>query len=154
MDDRSSPETRLAARVILLDPEDCVLLLRGRDSTVPEADSWWFTLGGGLESGESGTQAAIREVQEETGLRLPAVHGPLYFQTIDLVFEGMPLHQSEEFFAARVSRFTVTNEGRTALEKRTLSESRWWSADEIETTTETIYPPSLASLVRRAAGTV
>jgi 8-oxo-dGTP pyrophosphatase MutT (NUDIX family) len=154
MDDRTAPETRRAARVILLDQEDNVLLLRGKDSTRPESESWWFTLGGELEEGESAAQAAIREVQEETGLRLPAVQGPIYAQAIDLVFEGLPVHQSEHFFAARVSRFTVTDEGRTALEKRTLSESRWWSADEVETTTETIYPSNLAVLVRRAAAMV
>ena len=154
MDDQPAPKTRHAARVILLDPDGNVLLLRGRDSTTPDAESWWFTLGGGLEDGESATQAAIREVQEESGERLPGVTGPIYAQTIDLVFEGIPLHQSEKFFAARVSRFVVTDDGRTALEKRTLSESRWWSADDLEATAETIYPTGLAALVRRAAALV
>jgi 8-oxo-dGTP pyrophosphatase MutT (NUDIX family) len=141
---------RRAARVILLDLDGHALLLHGKDSTIPQSAHWWFTPGGGLEDGESAEQAAIREVFEESGLMLTQLTGPIYAQTIDLVFEGIPLHQSEEFFVARVPRFTVTADGRTALEQRTLTDSRWWSADELETTEETIYPPCLPDLVRRA----
>lgn len=150
MNDSSVAVTRFAARVILLDRDDRVLLLRGGDSTRPEAGSWWFTLGGGIEDHESAEQAAVREVREESGLALSEVYGPLYAQTIDLIFEGAPLHQSEKFFAARVTRFAVVQDGRTELEKRTLSESRWWSAEELDATTETFYPRCLPALVRRA----
>lgn len=45
--------------------------------------------------------------------------------------------------AARVILF-----GWTDLEKRSMLESRWWSLEELESTTETIYPEALAELVR------
>src|SRR5690606_42109346 len=32
--------------------------------------SWWFTVGGGIDPGETPHQAAVRELFEETGLRL------------------------------------------------------------------------------------
>ena len=60
---------RRAARVILLDDSDRVLLLRGHDVDQPER-GWWFTVGGGIDAGEDARAAAVREVREETGLVL------------------------------------------------------------------------------------
>jgi 8-oxo-dGTP pyrophosphatase MutT (NUDIX family) len=42
---------RRAARVILIDERGRVLLLRGSDPGRPEAGTWWFTPGGGVEPG-------------------------------------------------------------------------------------------------------
>ncbi len=71
---------RDAARVILLDARDRVLLLHGCDADQRER-TWWFTVGGGIDAGESALDAAVREVLEETGLldrrggpRRPGVH--------------------------------------------------------------------------------
>src|SRR5699024_5779123 len=60
---------RRAARVLLLDDRDRLLLVRGHDVDDP-GRTWWFTLGGGIDPGESAREAAVREVQEETGLRI------------------------------------------------------------------------------------
>lgn len=139
---------RQAARVILFDEHDRVLLFRGVDSTIADATPWWFTPGGGLEPGETPREAALREVREETGLSLESVSGPVYEQEMDFTFEDVDLHQYEQFFVAHVHEFAITVEGRTDLEKRTMLESRWWSLDELENTTETIYPAVLAKLVR------
>lgn len=139
---------RRAARVIVFDEHDRVLLFRGVDSTTPERKPWWFTPGGGLEPGETVHEAALREVQEETGLTLESVIGPVYEQEMDFAFEDVQLHQYEQFFVAHVHEFTPNSDGWTELEKRTMLESRWWSLDELEHTTETIYPEVLAELVR------
>ena len=58
---------RLTARVLLLDPEGRILLMRGRLPGDPEAPRVWFTVGGGIEPGESAEAAAAREIVEETG---------------------------------------------------------------------------------------
>ena len=44
---------RLTARVLLLDPEDRILLMKGRLPSDPDAPGAWFTVGGGIEPGES-----------------------------------------------------------------------------------------------------
>jgi 8-oxo-dGTP pyrophosphatase MutT (NUDIX family) len=60
----ASPRLRPAVRVVLLDPEDRVLLVRW---AFPDRDVWG-TPGGGLDPGESPEDAVRRELLEETGL--------------------------------------------------------------------------------------
>lgn len=74
--------TRDAARVILLDANNNVLMLRGHDEHNPTRH-WWFTVGGGLDAGESHRQAAVREVFEETGITLEEgdLVGPVMFRS-------------------------------------------------------------------------
>ena len=132
----------------MFNEHDHVLLFRGVDSTTPERDRWWFTPGGGLEPGETPRDAALREVKEETGLTLDSVSGPVYEQQMDFAFENVQLHQYEQFFVAHVRDFAINSDGWTDLEKRTMLESRWWSLECLEATTETIYPEVLAGLVR------
>lgn len=134
--------------MLLFDEQDRVLLFRGIDSRKPDADSWWFTPGGGLEPGETPREAALREVFEETGISLSTVAGPVYDQEMDFTFEGELLHQYEQFFVAHVSEFSINPEGWTDLERRTMLESRWWSLKELVATSAKIYPENLAELVR------
>ena len=61
----SSRPLRRAARVVLLDPQNRVLLMRYDDG--PPNGPHWATPGGGLEPGETYPQAALRELAEETG---------------------------------------------------------------------------------------
>ncbi len=139
---------RKAARVILFDEHNRVLLFRGIDSTEPDAKSWWFTPGGGLEPGETPREAALREVFEETGVKLLSVAGPVFEQEMDFAFEGEPLHQYEQFFVAHVKEITLRSDGWSELEKRMMLESRWWSLDELIATSDTVYPDELPDLVR------
>jgi len=102
--------TRIAARVVLVDDSDRVLLLSGTD---PQVDShWWITPGGGLESGEDLPTAAIRELAEETGLQLRGdeLIGPIWRRTTRFIFTGIEYDQTEFYFAARAGR----SSGRTA----------------------------------------
>src|SRR5712691_11511536 len=56
---------RPAGRVILLDPDDRVLLMRYDDG--PPNGVHWCTPGGGLNAGEDYASGALRELTEETG---------------------------------------------------------------------------------------
>jgi len=44
---------RFTARVLLLDPNDRILLMNGRLPGDPDAPQVWFTIGGGVEPGET-----------------------------------------------------------------------------------------------------
>jgi 8-oxo-dGTP pyrophosphatase MutT (NUDIX family) len=140
---------RVAARVLLVDPAERLLLFQGFDPHVPD-ESFWFTAGGGLEPGEELRAGAQRELHEETGLRLPPgrMVGPVWLRRVRFTFESVEYDSDEWFFLAPLtSAADVDTAGFTDLENRTVRGHHWWSADDLRTTPETIYPLQLAELL-------
>ncbi|MEV7971914.1 NUDIX domain-containing protein [Cellulomonas sp. NPDC089187] len=141
---------RRAARVLLVDEADRLLLVRGHDIDQPER-SWWFTVGGGLEPGESPRQGAVREVFEETGLVVDAdaLIGPVLTRSAIFDFVAQRCRQDEEVFLARIAGDAVlASDGWTELEVSVLDEMRWWSLDELADVRIEVFPEGLADLVR------
>jgi 8-oxo-dGTP pyrophosphatase MutT (NUDIX family) len=137
---------RRAARVLLLDPADRILLLHGFDPLVP-GRAWWFTPGGGVEDDEDLAEAALREVAEETGIRDVAL-GPLVARRSSAFsFDGRDYDQDEWYYLARTGTTVLDPSGQTALELRTVDDLRWWSAADLTATAETVYPEGLAPLL-------
>ncbi len=146
---------RRAARVILLDEADRVLLIRGHDADQPER-SWWFTIGGGIDAGESPLQAAIREVREEAGIALVAdeVVGPVFTRSAIFDFYYERCRQDEEIFLARVPSSSFTSEDRagwTDLERDVIDELRWWALPDLATVGIEVFPEGLVNLVASVA---
>jgi 8-oxo-dGTP pyrophosphatase MutT (NUDIX family) len=143
---------RRAARVLLVDRGGRTLLLHGGDPARPGL-RWWFTPGGGLRPGETPAEGAARELYEETGLRAgPAELGdPIWHQVTEFSYQHRQYRQEQEFFLLRVAEWQVDTAGMDADEQETITEHRWWSATEIEASTELIYPEELAGLLRRLA---
>ena len=142
---------RTAARVILLDEHDRVLLIRGHDADQPER-SWWFTVGGGIDAGESAREAAVREVREETGIVLAddALVGPVLTRSAIFDFFFEHCRQDEEIFLARVPASSFVAEDRsgwTALEQDVIDELRWWSLADLAAVEIEVFPEGLATLV-------
>jgi 8-oxo-dGTP pyrophosphatase MutT (NUDIX family) len=144
---------RRAARVVLVDHADRTLLLRGTDPARPGL-RWWFTPGGGLDDGETSAQGAARELFEETGLRVePADLGePVWHQVTRFSYDHRQYRQSQDFYLYRVEEWQVDTAGFDAEEKLTIDAHRWWSAEELDATDETVYPEDLAGLLRRCTG--
>lgn len=143
---------REGARVILLDAQGRVLLVQGGDPGAPEAGLWWFTPGGGVDPGETTAQAAVRELREETGFEVTGELGSVVHERLARFrFMGRPYLQHEVFYRARlgeaVTGSTLSRDGWTQIERDTLTDTRWWSADELRTTSETVYPEYLADLL-------
>ncbi len=150
----AAPLDRRAARVLLLDAQDRVLLFRGLDPGAPERGTWWITPGGGLDPGESPAQGAARELAEETGLMLAAgqLGEPVHHRVAEFVFDGRAYRQSEQFFLVRVARHDVDTAGFTALEQAAVLEHRWWSAPDLAATDDVVYPAQLREVLAAVAG--
>jgi 8-oxo-dGTP pyrophosphatase MutT (NUDIX family) len=146
------PVKRLAARVLLFDPSDRLLLFHGTDPRT--GDAWWFTPGGGLEHDEDLRAAALRELAEETGLLLERadLQGPVWRRTAAFSWAGSDLEQTEYFFAARTAAFEVDTSGFNTLERDTVHDHRWWGAAELAGSDERIYPVELGDRLSEAIG--
>jgi 8-oxo-dGTP pyrophosphatase MutT (NUDIX family) len=138
---------RQAARILLLDPHGRVLLFRGGDPGRPNAGTWWFTPGGGVEHGEASAQAARRELREETGLEVGEMGEVVLRRRVEHEFEGQKYLQEEEFFLVRCPVFEVVESGWTESERRVVIEHRWWSRGELQKSPDTIYPHGLAAIL-------
>ena len=118
--------TRRAVRVIVVGPDDRVLLFEDSDPGIPGV-TWWVTPGGGMDPGESERATAVREMAEETGYLLDeaALVGPLATRYAVHGYSDQILDQQEPFYLAVVSAFEIDISAHTEEEKFTLQGHRW-----------------------------
>ncbi|MEX2612522.1 MAG: NUDIX domain-containing protein [Gaiellaceae bacterium] len=137
---------RPAARAIVLDHDDRVLLVR---FDFPWTEPVWATVGGGLEPGETHEEAVRRELLEEAGLEIVDIGAPVWKRThvfeLGVRWDG----QDELYFLVRTPPFEprprhswaqLNAEGVTAI--------RWWTPEEIERSEELFAPRRLGELLR------
>jgi ADP-ribose pyrophosphatase YjhB (NUDIX family) len=147
------PRRRRAARVVLLDQEDRVLLFRldpGRD---PDGHGYWYLPGGGIRWRESVEAAARRELREETGIRDVAI-GPVVGERtgVRFLFAGREVVQDEWYVAGRVATARIGVGHRRDGERDAVGAHRWWSPAELEATSDVVHPSGLPVLLARAVG--
>jgi 8-oxo-dGTP pyrophosphatase MutT (NUDIX family) len=141
-----NPIVRPAARVILIDNRDCILLFRAVMPGRPDRP-FWITPGGGLHDGESWEEAAAREIWEETGLSECALGPCVWVRQHTFTLGGRSFDQRERYFLARVERHEVVTHHQEAFEAGFLKGHRWWTLDELRASPERLVPRDLASLV-------
>lgn len=136
---------RPTARVLVVDDLERVLLFRSVDR---HGEGFWFPAGGGIEAGETAEHAAVREVAEETGLRLDdGARGALvevWRRAIVAMVDGVTYDFRERWFLLRVPRFAVDTGGFTAEEERSIGEHRWWTVGDLHRSEERLVPMDLA----------
>jgi 8-oxo-dGTP pyrophosphatase MutT (NUDIX family) len=139
---------RPTARVLLLDPQDRILLMQGRLPHDPTAPPVWFTVGGGCEPGETVLETAAREIIEETGFT-DARLGPVVWYAEAELFDRKrrPVHFKEHFVVARTAGGDLSRQGWQPLEHEFIDDLRWWTLAELRATEDTVYPEGLADLL-------
>jgi ADP-ribose pyrophosphatase YjhB (NUDIX family) len=148
------PELRIrpAGRVILLDPDDRVLLMRYDDG--PPNGVHWSTPGGGLNSGEDYAAGAARELAEETGWDDIVLLGEIHQWTHAMEYDDVIVRQVERFFLARTDQPKREITGVEAMHARDgIATWHWWTLAELDSTAEAIWPVELPDLIRSARTT-
>lgn len=141
---------RLTSRIILLDELDRVLLFWTRAPDTSEI-SRWITPGGGVDPGEDHRAAALRELEEETGLVIDDPGAPVFSQ--DFVVEWNDADHDTghvEFYIHRTTHFEPSSAGWTDDERVDVTDHRWFTLAELEATTDAYEPMILPALVRDA----
>lgn len=137
-------QPRPAARILLVDGAGGALLFR---FTAPDRPPFWCTPGGALDPDETYAQAARRELMEEVGIdRDP---GPEVAQrTVEfLTIEGVEVTADERWFRVDVAEATVDTAGHTELERRVMTQHRWFARADLAGWPERIYPDDLALML-------
>jgi ADP-ribose pyrophosphatase YjhB (NUDIX family) len=142
---------RRAGRVIVLDPDARVLLFR-YDDELPNGRHW-CTPGGGLNDGEDYETGARRELAEETGWTDVPLSGEVHDRTLTMKYGDELVRQHEKFFLGRVEvAQRRLGEVQAMHSSDGIAAWHWWTLTEMDTTTEVIWPPGLADLIRGLLG--
>jgi 8-oxo-dGTP pyrophosphatase MutT (NUDIX family) len=117
--------------VVLLDPDDRVLLLEASDPVWPRKGRWWELPGGGMETGEASAAAARRELYEETGIRDVDMGPCLWRHHAEFDFGGYHFDQHEHVHVARSRGGEYRPAALEALEALAFAGARWWPLEEL-----------------------
>jgi G:T/U-mismatch repair DNA glycosylase len=137
------PVDRPAARALVLDRDDRVLLVRFRNDF---GDTWWATPGGALEPGESVGDALRRELREELGLTDYELGPALWTRDVVFAWDRRLLHQRERVHLVRVEEHEPAPT--IDLRAENVAGLGWWTLAELETAAERLSPRELPELVR------
>jgi 8-oxo-dGTP pyrophosphatase MutT (NUDIX family) len=149
-------DNRRTARVILCKPNQQIFLLNTNFDPEVGLGPRWITPGGGIDAGETIQQAALRELFEETGLKLePEQLGELVWQSQGRWdwADGVNFHTYEDYFyLVHLERlgnadFILNDSGWTVDEHRDVLEHQWWNLTELKDSGESVGPPDLVAFL-------
>jgi 8-oxo-dGTP pyrophosphatase MutT (NUDIX family) len=142
-----SPIVRKSVRVLLLNDEKKLLLMciEGFDISTTDGkknERFWCTIGGGIEHGESLEQATLREIYEETGLEPQDISmgTAVWHGSVDLILKGKPTRLDETFIVCKTKQKDVALHAPTEDEKMVVKNLQWFSLEDIEQSSDTIFP--------------
>jgi ADP-ribose pyrophosphatase YjhB (NUDIX family)/L-amino acid N-acyltransferase YncA len=140
------PRLRPAARGVIVDPDDRILLVRFEFDDGP----LWATPGGGLEAGETVVEGLRRELVEEVGLSDFA--DPVHLWHQEVVADGHATGYDgvlNDYFLIRTNHFTPAGSLTAAeLAAENVHEMRWWTPAELEAHEGRFAPRELPALIR------
>jgi 8-oxo-dGTP pyrophosphatase MutT (NUDIX family) len=140
-----APRLRRAARALVLDQDDRVLLVRFR---FPHGDVW-ATPGGGIDDGETPLDAVRRELHEEVGHVDAEIGPPIWIRTHLFPMPDGRDGQEETVYLVRITDPDLTGALMTAEEL--LAEgvvgNAWWTVSDLLASDDAFAPSRLPALV-------
>ena len=142
---------RNAVRLVVQDSDGKILFLRTCDATAPEQGDWWELPGGGIDPGETYLDAGIRELREETGLRIKAERvGPATWRpTATFQYRGNRRLQHEFVVGVELNERgpAITDTEQLDYEREDFFNARWWSVAELKESAARFYPGRVADIL-------
>jgi 8-oxo-dGTP pyrophosphatase MutT (NUDIX family) len=144
---------RETARVLLIDPEKRVFLLKTHFDPEVGLEPRWITPGGGIDAGETPVQAAVRELFEETGIRVTEADlGEQIWQQAGTWLWGDKINSHsyvDYFFQLEVEGFELDDSDWTDDERRDILEFQWWKLSDLIELKDTVGPHGLVEFLAR-----
>ncbi len=139
---------RPAARLLVIDPQNRILLFNFKFDKGPlKGQNYWATAGGGIEPGESCEEAARRELLEETG-STESISEKIYFRRATFqIPSGEFVEAEEHYFLVTVSHSKIDYSNHTEMEKQVMREHHWWTREELEATSLTVFPENILEIL-------
>jgi len=138
--------------LLVLDPVGSLLLFRfDHKRGALAGHSFWATPGGALEPGETFAAAAIRELKEETGINADSIGLPVARREFVMTMpDGEHVVSDEQFFVVLAQEQRVLRDHWTVLEREVMAEHKWWTANDLKATRETVWPNDLPEMLMSA----
>src|SRR6202171_658742 len=140
---------RPSSRLLVIDRNNRVLLFQFVFNRGPLAgQNYWATPGGALEAGESFADDGRRELVEETGILRHAVGQEVAEREFVLqLHDGEYVMAEERFFLVRVADQSLSRNHWTPIEIEVLTDHRWWSVEELTSTSEAVFPETPVTIL-------
>ena len=152
MTEKKHVKHRETARIMLVDEQNRIFLLKTHFDPEVGLPPRWLTPGGGIDSVESTLQAAVRELYEETGLTVSpeALGEPVLVASGRWDWaDGLNYHTyTDTIYELKVQNFQPDTSGFTQDELRDILEYRWWTLEEILGSKEPLAPHELRAWLR------
>ena len=134
---------RPAARVVLLDREGRIFLMRASDPLDPYKPAWWEIPGGGVGWGEDPADAAQRELYEETGISDVEMGPCIWVQQVEFDFAGYHFDSDERIYVAWCDGGEWRPTHLEALEAAAFEGAEWWALGDLLASEEMMLPERL-----------
>ena len=152
MSHKTHVKHRETARILLVDEQNRIFLLKTHFDPEVGLPPRWLKPGGGIDSGETTLEAAVRELREETGLRVnpenlgePVLVSSGRWDWAD----GLSYHTyTDTIYQLKVENFEPDTSGFTQDELRDILEYRWWTIQELKESDEQLAPHELRQWLR------